>query len=99
MTTTKGKKRPDFSALTVSPPPVAAANPAPDSAPLEALAHSNIKKRSKSAMLYLHPAGHKALKLYGVEAGRPMHDLLMEAVEDWCKRHGIHAPIRSEAGR
>ena len=88
-------KRPNFNRLALTP------GTAETRAPVEVSATEpakpNLKQRSKPVMLYLHPAGHKALKLYSVEAGKPMHDLLLEAVEDWSRKHGITAPIRADS--
>lgn len=65
-------------------------------APAEAGA--GIRERSKSYVLYLHPTGHKALRQYGLDADRPMQDLVIEALEQWAKSHGITAPIRPPEG-
>ena len=45
-------------------------------------------------MLYLHPAGGKALKRYALEQDTKVHSLLLEAVEDWFKKHGLREPVR-----
>jgi hypothetical protein len=97
------KPRPDFSHLTLgaTPAPTPAVTAAAEAVPVAShaapaeLPKGNIKQRAKSMVLYLNPAGHKNLKLYAVEAGRPMHDLVMEALEDWCRRQGITTPMRS----
>lgn len=46
------------------------------------------------SVLYLHPAGKKALRLYAVERGVKVHDLLIEAVEIWAERKGLPGPWR-----
>ncbi len=46
------------------------------------------------SVLYLHPAGKKALRLYAVERGVKVHDLLLEAVEAWAAERGIAGPWR-----
>lgn len=53
-----------------------------------------VKENASSVLLYLNPAGHKALKLYAVEADVRVHDLLLEAVEDWARRKGIKESMR-----
>jgi hypothetical protein len=43
------------------------------------------------SVLYLHPVGKKAL---AVERGVKVHDLLLEAVEQWAAAHGLAGPWR-----
>jgi hypothetical protein len=45
-------------------------------------------------MLYLHPAGAKALKRYAVDQNTKVHSILIEAVEAWFKTHGLREPVR-----
>lgn len=44
--------------------------------------------------LYLDPAGHKELKRYALGADRKVHDLLIEAVEEWAAKRGIREQMR-----
>ena len=46
------------------------------------------------SVLYLHPTGKKALRLYAVEKGVKVHDLLLEAVEVWAAARGLAGPWR-----
>jgi hypothetical protein len=46
------------------------------------------------SVLYLHPAGKKTLRLYAVERGVKVHDLLIEAVEEWAASRGLTGPWR-----
>lgn len=46
------------------------------------------------SVLYLHPAGKKSLRLYAVERGCKVHDLLLEAVEQWAASRGLIGPWR-----
>ncbi len=46
------------------------------------------------SVLYLHPAGKKSLRLYAVERGVKVHDLLLEAVEAWAAAKGLAGPWR-----
>jgi hypothetical protein len=46
------------------------------------------------SVLYLHPVGKKALRLYAVERGVKVHDLLIEAVEEWAAGRGLAGPWR-----
>jgi hypothetical protein len=50
-------------------------------------------------MLYLHPDAAKALKRYAVDQNAKVHDLLLEAVEEWFRRHGLRETVRAETGR
>jgi hypothetical protein len=55
-----------------------------------------MESRSDPTVLYLHPDGKYELKRYALALGPKVkvHDLIMEAVEDWASRHGITAPFR-----
>lgn len=46
------------------------------------------------SVLYLHPAGKKSLRLYAVERGVKVHDLLLEALELWAGERGLQGPWR-----
>ncbi len=46
------------------------------------------------SVLYLHPVGKKSLRLYAVERGVKVHDLLLEAVETWAAAKGLSGPWR-----
>src|SRR5271165_539245 len=46
------------------------------------------------SVLYLHPAGKKALRLYAIERGVKVHDLPLEAVEAWAADRGLAGPWR-----
>ncbi len=46
------------------------------------------------SVLYLHPVGKKSLRLYAVERGVKVHDLLLEAVEAWAAAKGLAGPWR-----
>jgi hypothetical protein len=51
-----------------------------------------IEEAADPSVLYLHPAGKKALRLYAVERGVKVHDLLLEAVEIWAASKGLAGP-------
>jgi hypothetical protein len=53
-----------------------------------------LKDVSAPVMLYLHPAGAKALKRYAVDQNTKVHSLIIEAVEAWFKSHGLREPVR-----
>ena len=60
-----------------------------------------METRSDPTILYLHPDGKYELKRYALARGPKVkvHDLLLEAVEDWAERHGIAAPFRVPSER
>ena len=55
-----------------------------------------MESRSDPTVLYLHPDGKYELKRYALALGPKVkvHDLIMEAVEEWASRRGITAPFR-----
>ena len=53
-----------------------------------------LEERADPSVLYLHPAGKKALRLYAVEKGVKVHDLLLDAVEEWAATKGLQGPWR-----
>ncbi len=82
-----------------SPSPAAAAPAAgdPDAAAMDGAARRRpMESRSDPTVLYLHPDGKYELKRYALARGAKVkvHDLLLEAVEEWAARHGIAAPFR-----
>ena len=60
-----------------------------------------MESRSDPTVLYLHPDGKYELKRYALARGPKVkvHDLIMEAVEEWAQRHGIAAPFRVPSER
>ncbi len=74
-----------------------AANPSALAAETEAAPPSvrgrrPLEEKADASVLYLHPAGKKVLRLYAVERGVKVHDLLLEAIEEWAERHGLQGP-------
>jgi hypothetical protein len=57
-------------------------------------ANRTLKEASAPVMLYLHPAGAKALKRYALDQNTKVHSLLLDAVEAWFKAHGLREPVR-----
>lgn len=55
-----------------------------------------METRSDPTIIYLHPDGKYELKRYALACGPKVkvHDLLIEAVQEWAERHGIAAPFR-----
>lgn len=89
----------------VPPMPVQLLEPvAPSPASQEAPAAGRrrpMESRSDPTVLYLHPDGKYELKRYALARGPKVkvHDLIMEAVEEWAQRHGIAAPFRVPSGK
>jgi hypothetical protein len=53
-----------------------------------------LEEAADPSVLYLHPTGKKTLRLYAVERGVKVHDLLLEAVESWAASKGLAGPWR-----
>jgi hypothetical protein len=60
-----------------------------------------MESKADPTILYLHPDGKYELKRYALARGAKVkvHDLLLEAVEEWAERHGIAAPFRVRSER
>ena len=60
-----------------------------------------MESRADPTILYLHPDGKYELKRYALALGPKVkvHDLLLQAVEEWAERHGIAAPMRVPSER
>lgn len=77
--------------------PAQASDTPPDPAPRP---HGRtLKDVADPVMIYLNPAAVKALKRYALDQNTKVHSLLLEAVEDWFKRHGLREPVRADTGR
>jgi hypothetical protein len=60
-----------------------------------------MEAKSDPTIVYLHPDGKYELKRYALARGAKVkvHDLLIEAIEEWAERHGIAAPFRVPSER
>jgi hypothetical protein len=58
-----------------------------------------LKEVSAHIMTYIHPNAAKALKRYAVENNCKVHDLCVEAFEDWFRAHGLREKVRAEPKR
>ena len=60
-----------------------------------------MESKADPTILYLNPDGKYELKRYALARGPKVkvHDLLLEAVEEWAERHGITAPMRVPSER
>jgi hypothetical protein len=47
-------------------------------------------------MTYIHPDAAKALKRYAVENNCKVHDLCIEALEDWFRAHGLRERVKAD---
>jgi hypothetical protein len=65
-----------------------------DSWPVQGRGRRPLEEAADPSVLYLHPTGKKALRLYAVERGVKVHDLLLEAVETWAASKGLVGPWR-----
>lgn len=55
-----------------------------------------LKEVSAHIMTYIHPDAAKALKRYAVENNCKVHDLCVEAFEDWFRAHGLREQVRAD---
>lgn len=55
-----------------------------------------ILDKSAPTLIYVHPAGKHQLRSYAVAQGLKVkvHDLLLEALEEWGQRRGLAGPWR-----
>jgi hypothetical protein len=60
-----------------------------------------METKSDPTIVYLHPDGKYELKRYALARGAKVkvHDLLIEAIEEWAERHGIAGPFRVPSER
>jgi hypothetical protein len=88
--------------VKLAPPPVGTSSVEPTSVggsipePVSVARRRPMESKADPTILYLHPDGKYELKRYALARGPKVkvHDLLLEAVEEWAQRHGIAAPFR-----
>lgn len=85
------KAPPAYPSLSVAPPAPAAVVTATED---QRTRSPRMRDRADQVVLYLEPAGHKALKQYALGADRKVHDLLLEALEEWAAKRGIREQMR-----
>jgi hypothetical protein len=74
---------------------IAAASPLTPPAPAAVTpARKLMRDDAAPVTLYLHPQARKALKRYAMENDVKVHDLMLEAVENWFRDHGLEGPVR-----
>src|SRR4051794_743080 len=90
----------DDVALPAAPRSAGASSPAADHStqetPEEKRGRRPILDRSAPTLVYLHPAGKHQLRQYAVTQGLKVkvHDLLLEALEEWGTKRGLTGPWR-----
>jgi hypothetical protein len=77
--------------VTEKEPPAQRSTDKPISQPA---AKKNMRDDAAPVTLYLHPDARKALKRYALEQELKVHDLLLEAVEEWFRSHGLRERVR-----
>jgi hypothetical protein len=87
------------SQLKLRPPEPSEAAPAAEEAIQlveQAARRRPMESKSDPTVLYLHPEGKYELKRFALAKGPKVkvHDLLMEAIEEWAQRHGLKGPFR-----
>ena len=92
------------------PPPAPPEEPTPDvgggegpqapvpaaPAPQPRIESRTLKEVSAHIMTYIHPDAAKALKRYAVENNCKVHDICLEALENWFRAHGLREKVRAE---
>jgi hypothetical protein len=88
-----------YEALSIGPAPEkpALAQQAPQTL-AQRPARTTMREEAAPVTLYLHPDARKALKRYAFEQDVKVHDLLLEAVEDWFRNHGLREQVRVARG-
>jgi hypothetical protein len=94
----------DDLALPGAPPPPSSAPPTADTEPSEDASRPKrrpILEKSDPTIVYLDPRGKHQLRHYAVSQGLKVrvHDLLLEAIEEWAERRGLPGPFRSPSSK
>ena len=84
--------------LTEKAAPTAALVPEMPEPALRPAMRKTMRDDAAPVTLYLHPDARKALKRYALEQDMKVHDLLLEAVEDWFRSHGLAQTVRVPPG-
>jgi hypothetical protein len=104
---TKQPDAPEADAVSVAPAPPLPSPPSPEPASVAEYGEDGedearpvrrrpMESKADPTMLYLHPEGKGNLKRFALGRGMKVrvHDLLMEAVEEWAERRGVKGPFR-----
>ena len=87
-----------YAAFELEPDKPPALEPEPTIEPVKGRGHT-LKEASAHIMTYIHPAAAKALKRYAVENNCKVHDLCVEALENWFRSHGLKEQVRADPKR
>ena len=92
---------PAAEAAAVEAPPTAPAVAPPSPPAGQGTRRRPMESKADPTILYLHPDGKYELKRYALARGPKVkvHDLLLEALEEWAERHGITTPMRVPSER
>jgi len=82
---------PSLADTSMEPPAPAPAVATPTNQPTRP---PRMRDLADQVVLYLNPAGHKELKRFAIGADRKVHDLLIQAVEEWAEKRGIREKMR-----
>jgi hypothetical protein len=96
-----------YAAMELTPPPEPPQEPTPPAGAGEGPPASvlvvppkadsrTLKEVSAHIMTYIHPDAAKALKRYAVENNCKVHDICLEALENWFRAHGLREKVRAE---
>src|SRR4051812_40973388 len=91
---TRRPQAPASYAASLAVEPVAAAVPPAATEAQQGRGRRPLEDKADPSVVYLHPAGKKSLRLYAVERGVKVHDLLLEAIEAWAAEKGLAGPWR-----
>lgn len=83
-----------YPSLTPAAPASPAAPPIERATAEQQTRPPRLRDLANQVVLYLNPAGHKELKRFAIGADRKVHDLLIEAVEEWAAKRGIREQMR-----
>lgn len=82
-----------------SPPPIPGPvvhPPGGDASAVRPARRRPMESKADPTIIYLHPEGKMSLKRFALGRGMKVrvHDLLMEAVEEWAAKRGVQGPFR-----
>jgi hypothetical protein len=87
--------------LKASEPEPSLPEEAEEPTPEPAARRRPMETKSDPTIVYLHPDGKYELKRYALARGPKVkvHDLLIEAIQEWAERKGLAGPFRVPSER
>ena len=84
-----------------APEPEPSVSEAEESTPEPGGRRRPMETKSDPTIVYLHPDGKYELKRYALARGSKVkvHDLLIEAIQEWAARKGLTGPFRVPSER